>query len=176
MSNSYAGPGHWNDPDMLVVGMYGKGHVAQGGCTDAEYRSHFSLWCLLASPLMIGCDVRSMNLATRQILLNREAIAVNQDPLGRQGYRLGRHYHGPWEAQVWAKPLQDGSIAAGLFNLSDIDRRRIAVAWEAPGLHDRRPCQVRDLWAHQDLGIFTGDFNTCVDAHDVALIRITPLP
>jgi alpha-galactosidase len=172
---AYAGPGHWNDPDMLVVGMYGEGNVAQGGCNDAEYRTHFSLWCLLASPLMIGCDVRNMNPATRQILLNQEAIAVNQDPLGRQGVRLGKHYHGPSEAQVWAKPLEDGSIAAGLFNLSDMNARRIPLAWDAIGLHDRRPCRVRDLWAHQDLGVFTADFNTCVDAHDVAFLRIVPI-
>lgn len=170
----YAGPGHWNDPDMLVVGMYGKGNVARGGCTDAEYRSHFSLWCLLAAPLMIGCDVRNMNQATRDILLNREAIAVNQDMLGRQGYRVGRVDYAGEIAEVWAKPLEDGSIAVGLFNLGNMPGRLVGVAWESLGLHDRRPCLVRDLWAHEDIGIFTGDFTARVDSHDVALVRITP--
>jgi alpha-galactosidase len=172
---AYAGPGHWNDPDMLVVGMYGKGNVASGGCNDAEYRSHFSLWCLLAAPLLIGCDVRGMSQATRQILLNREVIAISQDPLGRQGFRLGKTFHGPYQAQVWAKPLEDGSVAVGLFNLSENNRHRITVAWDAIGLHDRRTCKVRDLWAKQDLGAFTGDFSVQVDSHDVALIRLTPL-
>ncbi len=171
---AYAGSGHWNDPDMLVVGMYGKGNVAHGGCTDAEYRSHFSLWCLMASPLMIGCDVRAMTPATRTILLNSELIAVNQDPLGVQGYQVGRV---PWASDIavtWAKPLLDGSIAVGLFNLGERDGRRIAVAWETLGLHDRRPCKVRDLWAHEDLGTHTGSFVARVDRHDVMMLRLTP--
>lgn len=170
----YAGPGHWNDPDMLVVGMYGKGNVARGGCTDAEYRSHFSLWCLLASPLMIGCDVRDMDAVTRGILLNRELIAVNQDPLGRQGYRVGRVPWGDEIAEVWAKPLEDGSVAVGMFNLSDRDGRQIVVAWESLGLHDRRPCRVRDLWTHEDLGTFTRSFVARVDRHDVKVVKLTP--
>ncbi len=172
---AYAGPGRWNDPDMLVVGMYGKGNAARGGCTDAEYRSHFSLWCLLASPLMIGCDVRAMSPVTKSILLNPELIAVNQDPLGRQGYQVGRV---PWASDIavtWAKPLQDGSVAVGLFNLGERDDRRIAVAWETLGLHDRRPCRVRDLWTHEDLGVFTSSFTAYVDRHDVAVLRISPV-
>jgi alpha-galactosidase len=171
---AYAGPGRWNDPDMLVVGMYGKGNVARGGCNDAEYRSHFSLWCLLASPLMIGCDVRDMNQATRDILLNREVIAINQDPFGRQGYQVGKVFHGRECAETWAKPLNDGAIAVGLFNLGERQGRLITVAWESLGLHDRRPCLVRDLWAGEDLGVFTRSFSTRVDQHDVALIKLTP--
>lgn len=171
---AYAGPGRWNDPDMLVVGMYGKGNVAHGGCTDVEYRSHFSLWCLLAAPLMLGCDVRAMTPATRDIVLNRETIAVNQDSLGRQGYRVGKT-DWAWEiVETWAKPLADGSIAVGLFNLGQRNQRRAAIAWEALGLHPNRPCAVRDLWAHRDLGVFTGDFSTLIDSHDVALVKLTP--
>ena len=172
---AYAGPGRWNDPDMLVVGMYGKGNVAHGGCTDAEYRSHFSLWCLLASPLMIGCDVRAMSPATKAILLNPEAIAVNQDPLGRQGYRVGQMSHGQDRAEVWAKPLDDGSIAVGLFNLGEWDQRRMFVPWEAIVLHDRRSCRVRNLWTQTDLGITSGSFTTQVASHDVALLKLTPI-
>ena len=171
---AYAGPGRWNDPDMLVVGMYGKGNVARGGCTDAEYRSHFSLWCLLAAPLMIGCDVRNMNQVTRDILLNHEVIAVDQDPLGRQGYHVGTVFHSRQAADVWAKPLADGSVAVGLFNLGERERRRVAVAWESIGLHDRRSCRVRDLWAGEDLGVFRGDFSALVGSHDVVLVRIAP--
>jgi alpha-galactosidase len=170
----FAGPGHWNDPDMLVVGMYGRGNVARGGCTDAEYRSHFTLWCLLAAPLFIGCDVRNMNDATRNILLNREVVAVNQDPLGCQAFRVGKPKKGMYRAEIWAKPLLDGSIAVGLFNLGDIKQRLIGVAWETLGLHDRRPCRVRDLWNGEDLGVFTGDFTTRVGRHDAVLVRLTP--
>jgi alpha-galactosidase len=171
---AYAGPGHWNDPDMLVVGMYGQGHVARGGCADAEYRSHFGLWCLLAAPLMIGCDVRHMNPLTRELLLNRELITVNQDPLGRQGYRVGGVSHGREVAEVWAKPLEDGSIAVGMFNLGDRQGRLVSMAWESIGLHDRRPCRVRDLWTGADLGLHTGSLTVRVDRHDVAMVRITP--
>jgi len=172
---AYAGPGRWNDPDMLVVGMYGKGNVAHGGCTDAEYRSHFSLWCLLASPLMIGCDARRMSAATRDILLNREVIAVNQDPLGRQGYRVGGILHGIETAQTWAKPLESGAIAVGLFNLGYRDGRLAMVAWQSLGLVESRPCRVRNLWTGQDLGVHTGSFTARVDQHDVALVEIAPL-
>jgi len=172
--HSHAGPDHWNDPDMLVVGMYGKGNVAHGGCNDAEYRSHFTLWCLLASPLMIGCDVRSMTPATKELLTNKELIAVNQDPMGRQGFRVGKAFHGRRRAEVWARPLEDGSIAVGLFNLGEMDARRMTVAWETIGLHDRRTCAVRDMIAGADLGEFTGQFSTRVAQHDVVAVRITP--
>ena len=170
----YAGPGRWNDPDMLVVGMYAQGNVARTGCTDAEYRSHFSLWCLQAAPLMIGCDVRAMRPITRETLLNREAIAIDQDPLGRQGYHVGAIGHGGETASVWAKPLEDGSVAVGLFNLGERDARLMVIGWESIGLHDERPCLVRDLWAHQDLGTFTNNFTTHVGRHDVALLKLTP--
>jgi alpha-galactosidase len=174
--DAYAGPGHWNDPDMLVVGMYGKGNVARGGCTDAEYRSHFSLWCLLAAPLMIGCDVRSMSDATRAILLNRELIAVNQDPFGRQAYCVGAVDYAWENVEVWARPLADGSLAVGLFNLGERNQRVAPLAWESLGLHDRRPCLVRDLWAGEDLGVFTREFSTRLDSHDARLIKLTPRP
>lgn len=167
----YAGPDHWNDPDMLIVGMYGKGNVAKGGCTDEEYRVHFSLWCLLAAPLMIGCDVRNMTDATREILTNRRVIAVNQDPLGRQGFRVGQEWD---KFEVWMKPLADGSVAAGLFNRHESWGRKIAVAWESLGLHDRRACRVEDLWSGEDLGEHRGSFSAFVAPHNVVLIRLTP--
>jgi alpha-galactosidase len=171
---AYAGPGRWNDPDMLVVGMYGKGNVARGGCTDAEYRSHFSLWCLLAAPLMIGCDVRHMQPDTCDILFNRELIAVNQDALGRQGYRVGQVDYAYEIAETWAKPMLDGSVAVGLFNLGERPQRLASVAWESLGLHAQRACRVRDLWAGEDLGVFTECFSTPLDSHDVSMIKITP--
>ncbi len=92
--DAYAGPDRWNDPDMLVVGMYGKGNCAgETGCNDVEYRTHMSLWCLLASPLMIGCDVRNMTPEAKAILTAPEVLAVDQDPLGRQARNLTPETH-----------------------------------------------------------------------------------
>ncbi len=168
----YAGPGHWNDPDMLVVGMHGKGHVARGGCTDEEYRLHFTLWSMLAAPLMIGCDVRVMDEATKSILLAHEVIAVNQDPLGRQATCLGEDGN---KGYVYRKPLADGAVAVGLFNLKDKGHRLMAAPWEALGLHDRRPCTVRDLWAREDLGEHTREFTVSVAPHSCRLLKLSPL-
>ncbi len=168
----FAGPGHWNDPDMLIVGMRGKGNVARGGCTDEEYRTHFTLWCMLAAPLMIGCDVRAMDDATRAVLTAPEVIAVDQDPLGRQGYCLGSDGH---NGEVWKKVLADGSVAVALFNRHDKGRRMMPVSWEALGIHDRRPAVVRDLWARQELGTFTRAYATQVDAHSAVLLKVTPV-
>ena len=123
----YAGPGGWNDPDMLVIGMHGKGNVAAGGCTDGEYRCHFGLWCLLAAPLMIGCDARHMSDLARELLLNPRLIAVNQDALGKAGYRVGQVDYAWQTMEIWAKPLLDGSIAVGLFHLGDRDAQKIPV-------------------------------------------------
>jgi len=167
----FAGPGHWNDPDMLVVGMYGKGNVGVSGCTDAEYRTHFSLWCMLAAPLMIGCDVRNMSDATVEILTAPEIIGVDQDPLGRQGYSLGNDGA---KGEVWKRVLADGSIAVGLFNRHDQHRRMLTAAWEAIGLHDRRPAVVRDLWAREDVGEFTRSYSDTVEPHGCKLLKVTP--
>lgn len=114
----YNGVGCFNDMDMLVVGMYGNGNVGLKGCTDTQYRTHFSLWAFLGSPLMIGCDIRNMTPATKEILRNQELIAINQDPACRQPYRL----NGIWQDDdmlIYGKNLANGDIAIGLFNLSD---------------------------------------------------------
>jgi alpha-galactosidase len=173
----YAGPNGWNDPDMLVVGMHGRGNVAQGGMSDTEYKVHFMLWCMLAAPLMIGCDVREMSEPTRSILLNRELIAVNQDPLGVQGRTIGsaeHDWHGP-DYQVWSKPLVDGSVAVAFFNFTADQPRGMLVPWEALAIHDRRSCEVRDLWTGEDLGVHQRFFETHVAGHDAVVVRIKPV-
>lgn len=167
----HAGPDRWNDPDMLVVGMRDKGFVARGGCTDEEYRTHFTLWCMLASPLMIGCDVRSMDDAVHRILTAPEVIAVNQDPLGRQGYSVGRDGRA---MEVYKKVLADGSIAVAFFNVGHHEGCWATASWEALGLHDRRPCMVRDLWAREDLGEHTRLFSARLDPHECRLFKLTP--
>jgi alpha-galactosidase len=168
----FAGPRQWNDPDMLIVGMRGEGNVAAGGCTDEQYRLHFTLWCMLAAPLMIGCDVRNMDEVTREILTAPEVVAVDQDPLGCQGHCLGHDGH---KGQVWTRPLADGSVAVGFFNLNPAQERMLTVAWEAIGLDAHRPARVRDLWAREDLGEFTASFAAPVPSHACRLLRLTPL-
>src|SRR4029077_6374028 len=114
--DSFAGPGHWNGPDMLEVG--------NGGMTATEYRAHFSLWCILNAPLIAGNDLRNMTPEIKEILTNKEAIAVNQDPLGREAKRV-------WKAgdlEIWAKPMKDGSRAAVLLNRG-ASEAEITVPW-----------------------------------------------
>ena len=158
---SYAGPGHWNDPDMLEVG--------NGGMTMTEYRSHFSLWCLLAAPLMSGNDVRTMTPATREILTNKEVIAVDQDPLGKEGTRVTKN----GDLEVWAKQLQDGSRAVILLNRGATEAF-ITANWEALGYPAHLSAAVRDLWAHRDLGQATGKYGASVPAHGVVMLTIKP--
>ena len=166
---AYAGPGHWNDTDMLVVGLCGRSKSIEGaGCTESEYRAHFSLWCMLAAPLMVGCDVRSMEGGTQVILTNREAIAIDQDPLGRQGYRASRN----GMAEIWMKPLEDGQLGVGLFNRGD-NTCPIPVSWS--DLEISGKYQVRDLWAHADMGVFDSLYRTEVEPHGCALLRLIPV-
>jgi alpha-galactosidase len=165
---AFAGPGHWNDPDMLVVGLYGKSRQIPGeGCTDTQYRTHFSLWCLLAAPLMIGCDVSQMNAATRDILLNREVIALDQDPLGQQGYFVCRNNL----KEVWKKPLTSDCLAVGLFN-REPRTAQITAHWS--DLEISGAYAVRDLWAHADLGVYSDKFAATVEPHGCVLLRLTP--
>jgi len=156
----FAGPGHWNDPDMLEVG--------NGGMSDTEYRSHFSLWCIMAAPLVAGNDVAAMTPAIRDILINREVIAIDQDPLGKQGRRI-RHSGGQ---DVYVKPLADGGVSVLLLNRSAA-AGTIAVTWEELGL-GARTLNGRDLWEHQDLGPLTGRFAAPVAPHGVAMISLRP--
>ena len=140
---SYAGPGHWNDPDMLEVG--------NGGMTTDEYRAHFSLWSILAAPLLAGNDLRDMKPEIHDILTNKEVIAVNQDPMGRQGRRV----HKDGELEVWAKQMQDGSRSVVLLN-RDSSEKEIAVSWEDIGYPGHLSASVRDLVASERPGTIQG--------------------
>jgi alpha-galactosidase len=155
-----AGPGAWNDPDMLEVG--------NGGMTDDEYRAHFSLWAIMAAPLIAGNDVRDMTAATREILTNREVIAVNQDELGTQGKRAAEIAPG---LEIWARPLKGDGSAVVLFNRTEAEAT-IAVQWTQLGLSPGK-AKVRDLWAHADRGEVAEGFSTTVPAHGVVMLRVT---
>jgi alpha-galactosidase len=157
----YAGPGHWNDPDMLEVG--------NGGMTDVEYRSHFSLWAVLAAPLIAGNDLAAMRPEIKAILTNREVIAVDQDALGAQGRRVAKD--GDYE--VWARPLADGGRAVVLLNRG-ATAHPIHVSWAALGYPDHLSASVRDLWAGRDLPRAKGGFGADVASHGVGMVRIEP--
>ena len=165
----HAGPGGWNDPDMLVVGLGNKGNIKGGGCTGTEYQTQMSMWCMLAAPLMIGCDVRSMDADTKRILTNPEAIAVDQDPLGQQGNRVARS----GSTEVWRKPLAGGALAVALLNRGE-QVTPITLRWTDLGVKDGQAFVVRDLWRHTDLGTFETQFTSKVNGHAAILLRLIP--
>lgn len=154
----YAAPGHWNDPDMLEIG--------NGGMSATEYRTHFSLWCMLSAPLIAGNDLRSMSAETRDILTNREVIAIDQDSLGRQGQRLSSRDG----IEIWSKPLHDGSHAIGVFNRGE-KAKTVQFTCKEIGLSGP-PKTLRDLWKHCDLTPAAGGYSASVPAHGVLLLRV----
>jgi alpha-galactosidase len=155
-----AGPGRWNDPDMLEAG--------RGGMTTIEDQSHLTLWCMMAAPLLAGNDLTSMSAQTLAILTNPEVIAVDQDPAGEQGIQVA----GSSTNQVWCKPLGTGfnTKAVALFNTNTIPAS-MTVNWTNLGLV-AGPATVRDLWARTDLGTFISSFTTNVPAHGVVLLKV----
>jgi alpha-galactosidase len=164
---SSAGPGHWNDPDMLVVGKVGWGPALHPTrLTPNEQYTHISLWCLLASPLLIGCDMTQMDEFTLSLLTNDEVLAVSQDPLGKQAGRIVQQV----DSEVWAKKMEDGSYAVGLFNKGRW-REDVMIRWTELGLK-KGSHAVRDLWRQKDLGSFDGGFTATVAKHGVVLIRV----
>ena len=168
----YSGPGRWNDPDMLVVGLNGKGksssHGGANGCTIEEYRSQMSLWCLLNAPLIASNDLRNMDDTIKSILTNSEAIAINQDPLGKQASRVFSRSG----TECWFKPLADGSVALGILNRNQ-HAKKIVVSLNDIGLKGQQ--MIRDLWLHQSLGFFSGVIETTVPGHGVQLLKLTPV-
>jgi alpha-galactosidase len=153
----FAGPGHWNDPDMLEVG--------NGGMKDNEYRMQMGLWSLLAAPLLAGNDLTKMSPETLAILTNREVIAIDQDRLGVQAHRVWEE--GPLE--IWMKPLADGSKAVGLFNREQ-GTLKLTVRFRDIGVAEA--ATVRDVWKSKDLGLFHGSFSADVGQHQMMLLKI----
>ena len=163
----FVGPGHWNDPDMLVVGYVGwSARVRPSRLSPNEQYTHISLWCLLCSPLLIGCDMTKLDEFTLGLLTNDEVLDVSQDPLGRQAGRIAKD----GLLEVWAKELEDGSKAVGLFNRGEDDAPVIAK-WADLGVTGK--CLVRDLWRQLDLGTFSDQFQATVPRHGVVLIRVS---
>jgi alpha-galactosidase len=163
----FSGPGHWNDPDMLVVGWVGWGHPRPTHLTADEQYSHMSLWCLLAAPLLLGCDLDKLDPFTLNLLTNDEVLAVDQDALGHQATKIVQEK----DASVYGKTLEDGSWAIGLFNRAT-SPQVVSVKWSDLKLSGS--VKVRDLWRQKDLGVEADGYSTTVNPHGVVLLKITP--
>jgi alpha-galactosidase len=162
----FAGPGHWNDPDMLVVGKVGWGpSLHPTKLRPNEQITHISLWCLLSSPLLIGCDMSNMDSFTLAVLTNDEVLGINQDPLGKPAGRVLKS----GQTEVWARPLFDGTTAVGLFNRGGQDAK-VKVQWSDLKLEGPQP--VRDLWQHKDMGEQADGYEASVPSHGVVLIKV----
>jgi len=168
----YAGPGHWNDPDMLEVG---------NGMSVSEDRAHFSMWAMLAAPLIAGNDIRGMSPEVRAILLNRDVIAIDQDSLGVEGFR----YSAADSLEVWFKPLARGDWAMAVLNRAGLPRK-LAFDWKQEAVADSlsqrsasfasTSYRVRDLWKGKDVGTTGKALAAEVPAHDVLLLRLIAPP
>lgn len=162
----YAGPGHWNDTDMLVVGKLGWGkNLHASRLMPMEQVTHITLWSLLAAPLLIGCDLSQLDSFTIDLLTNDEVIDVDQDPLGQAASRRAQN----GSTEVWARPLWDGTLAVGLFNRGE-QAAMVTASLSDLGLKEFQP--VRDLWQRRDLGDISGSFVTRVPAHGAVLVKI----
>jgi alpha-galactosidase len=157
----YAGPGHWNDPDMLEVG--------NGGMTTEEYRSHFSFWALLAAPLIAGNDLANMSDDTKSILMNKEVIAIDQDPLGKVGRRIRK----TGDAEIWVKELSGGYRAVIMLNRSNHEGE-MTLDWQDMGYPSHLEAKLHDVWKHQDIGIYRDKFSTMVPSHGVVMLKVMP--
>jgi alpha-galactosidase len=160
--DKYAGPGHWNDADMLEVG--------NGGMTETEYITHMSMWCMLATPLIAGNDLRSMDAATKAILTNREVIDINQDPKGIQAHLYA--FFGN-DKQVWVKPLDNGDVAVCFLNRADIPWN-LDVDWEHIGGFDKKiTYTMHDVWKHKDIGTTAQPrIKSTIAPHGVLMLRL----
>ena len=161
----FAGPGHWNDPDMLCVGKVGFGNLRPSRLTQNEQISQVTLWSLLAAPLLIGGDIRDMGQFTVDVLSNDEVIAVDQDPLGKAAGRIAHNA----DTEIWARPLADGTMAVGVFNLGR-EKSHITVHWSWLGMSGPQP--VRDLWMRKDLGTRDGSFTAEVLPHAAWFVKV----
>lgn len=162
----YAGPGHWNDPDMLVVGRVGWGPTLHPSkLAPNEQITHITLWSMLSAPLLIGCDLTKLDAFTTDLLTNDEVIDIDQDPLGKPAGRVARG----GMTEVWARPLWDGTVAVALFNRF-FAKQDVTARWADIGVSGSQP--VRDLWQKKDLGVFDGSITLSVPAHGAVLLKI----
>jgi len=168
----YAGPGHWNDPDYILIGYVGNARSRDEPgkpttLTPNEQYSYMTMWCLMAAPLVFSGDMRFLDDFTLNVLCNAEAIEVNQDALGRQAKPLVQTD----ETLIMAKPMEDGSLAVGLFNLAELPRN---ISVDSSLLGIAGPQRIRDLWRQKDLGMVGSRFEMAVPRHGTMLLQFWP--
>jgi alpha-galactosidase len=166
----FAGPGGWNDPDMLVVGLKNKGNVKGGGCNEIEYRTQMSMWCMLAAPLMIGCDIRNMDETTRTILLNKDLISIDQDTLGKQGFRVYRKDG----LEAFQKPLSGGRVAIAFLNRNSAGRK-MTTTYKELELEPEARFKVYDVWKHSEITQPQGTFSADLKSHETLIYILSPV-
>jgi alpha-galactosidase len=164
----FAGPGGWNDPDMLVVGLNNTGNIKGGGCNDIEYRSQMSMWCMLSAPLMIGCDIRNMNESTKTILLNKDIIAIDQDELGKQGFRVFRKDG----LEAWKKPLSGDRVAIAFLNRNSWDGS-VTASWKELELDPDLRYEVYDVWEHESVEHAAGMLSAKLKPHECQVFLLS---
>jgi alpha-galactosidase len=164
----YAGPGGWNDPDMLVIGLSNSGFIRGGGCTDEEYRTQMSMWCMFAAPVMMGCDVRNMSEATKTILLNKDIIAIDQDPLGKQGFRVYRKDG----IEAFKKPLSDNRVAIAFLNRNS-GAGKIILSYKDLELEPDAKYTVYDVWKHKEVPQNPGILSADLSSHETQVFILS---
>ncbi len=166
----WAGPGGWNDPDNLLIGkIKWDGHLMPAPLTHNEQYTYMTLWSLMDAPLVFGGDMTQLDPFTLSLLTNSEVIAVNQDALGKQAAPASRH----GTLEVWSKPMEDGSVAVGLFNRGD-QATAVTALWSDLGIHGKRT--VRDLWRQKDVGKFDHEFHATVGPHGAEMFLFEKHP
>jgi len=170
---SMSAPGCWNDPDMLIVGMHGKGHVGvDSGCTDEEYKTHFGLWCMFSAPLMMGGDIRTLSDANKQLLQNPHLIAINQDEEGRPPFEINNMYYNTYDTRIFIKHLANNEFAIGMFNFSDWDKELTAL-FHSAGLpyYTGIGFELIDAFTGENLGVFKDSYTKKIPSHGCAILR-----
>lgn len=165
----FAGPGGWNDPDMLVVGLNNSGYIKGGGCTDVEYSTQMSMWSMFSAPLMIGCDVRKMSAGTSKILLNKNIIAIDQDPLGKQGFRVFRKNG----LEAWKKPLSGNRFAIAVFNRSE-QKMKAVLSGKDLELEDSAKYTYHEIGTLAEQAQGLDKLITDVASHETRLFILSP--
>ena len=172
---SMSAPGCFNDPDMLIVGMHGKGHVGvEDGCTDEEYKTHFALWAMFHAPLMIGADLRKLSPENKALLLNKDLIAINQDPEGRPPHVINNLYWNTGRTYIFWKHLANNEFAIGMFNFSDVDKE-ITANFANAGLpyYTGIGLKLKDVFTGEDLGVVKDSYTKKIPAHGCAILKGT---
>jgi alpha-galactosidase len=166
----FAGPGGWNDPDMLVIGLKNSGFIKGGGCTYEEYRTQMSMWCMFSAPLMLGCPVSNMTEETKSILLNRDIIAIDQDPLGKQAFRVMRKDG----IEAWNKPLAGGRVAIAFLNRNSKEGA-VAASLEQLELDPKVKYETYDVWTHESLKQPAGQVTAKMKSHECQVFVLSPV-